>query len=284
MPNIFFSVVIPTYNRLSLLKEALNSVIEQTFSSSNYEIIVVDDGSTDDTLAYLGSLKQTNLSIISIKHNGFAGYVRNKAILKANGKFICFLDSDDLWAKTKLEKQYRQIIENPNIKIFHTKELWLRHGKEISQSSQKHAKQGYVFDDALTKCILGPSTLAIETNFLKKIGMFNEKLEVAEDYECWLRALAGNDCLYLDEPLTIKRAGDWQALSFKYDEIENFRIMALEGLLNSDFCFSTEEFLKIEKMLKYKLAIYLAGSIKRDKTSDVNNLVAKLNKLCKITL
>ena len=112
------SVIIPTFNRLGFLKEAVESVEKQ--SCRDFELIIVDDGSTDSTGGYL---KGFPAKYIRLEHSGFPGRVRNAGAKAAEGKYLAFLDSDDLWEPEKLARQIEYLAANPKIEICHTREL-----------------------------------------------------------------------------------------------------------------------------------------------------------------
>lgn len=242
MPEI--SVIIPVYNRPELLQEAAGSVLLQTFK--DYELIIADDGSDDETAETAERIAASGAArgrcrVLHLPHSGFPGAVRNRGAEAAAGRYLAFQDSDDKWMPAKLEKQHALMTgaksgggvtdteEPPGIS--HTRELWLRGEKTVSQKGQKHRRQGDIFEDALKKCIIGPSTVMIERSLYFETGGFHERIEIAEDYEYWLRISSQHQVGYLDEALTVKRAGGWPQLSEKYGKIEWFRLCALAGLL-----------------------------------------------------
>lgn len=234
------SVVIPAYNRADMTLEALWSVLVQ--SRPPRELIVVDDGSTDDTVDRVERAAtlvaaagvRTVVEVVRLSHCGRPGAVRNRGVDRAGGDWIAFLDSDDLWASTKLEESLAAAGDTGR-DLVHTRELWLRNGREISQRSMTHAREGDIFADALVKCIVGPSTVVLRRGLFVEAGGFREDLEVAEDYELWLRILRDRSVAYVDAPLTVKRAGHGDQLSERYGRIEEFRIAALLPLVESGF-------------------------------------------------
>jgi glycosyltransferase involved in cell wall biosynthesis len=242
------SVVIPAYNRPRLVQEAVESVLAQTFG--DLELILVDDGSTDETPAVLAELAAQasrsapgtpvptagepvgRITVHRMAHDGHPGAVRNRGAELAEGRYLAFLDADDLWYPQKLERQL-QLPDPP--RLSHTREQWIRNGREISQKGMDHAREGWIFEDALKKCTIGPSTVMMERALFEEHGGFREDLEIAEDYELWLRITARHAVAYLDEPLTVKRAGHGDQLSEKYGQIERFRIEALRDLVQSGY-------------------------------------------------
>jgi glycosyltransferase involved in cell wall biosynthesis len=255
------TVIIPHYNRSCLLLEAVDSVLNQTFE--DFECIIVDDGSTEP----LPTLPSDNrLRLIRKPHSGLPGEVRNRGAEEAAGRLLAFLDSDDLWRPEKLALQ-TAFMKAEGPRISHTREQWLRGGREVSQASQKHRREGDIFEDALKKCIIGPSTVMIETSLFRETGGFDETLEIAEDYEYWLRITARHTVGYLHEILTVKRAGDWHQLSEKYGQIEIFRIRALKGLVDRGFS-PPGRMPEARAELSRKCRIYAAGCRKRGKDEE----------------
>ncbi len=260
------SVIIPVYNRFELAKEAVSSVLGQTFR--DIEVIIVDDGSIDMT-SLLPTYYNDDLRVkyIKIKHSGMPGFVRNRGVDIAQGKYIAFLDSDDLWVSRKIEKQIKYLEKNPSCRIVHTRETWIRNGKTVSQSGFKHKRSGNIFSDALEKCIIGPSTVLMEKSLYSELGGFDEDLEIAEDYELWLRLCNSNSVGYIDEPMITKRAGHGDQLSEKYGQIEIFRIRGLQNLVEQKY-FSLANQKPAEQELARKCRIYAAGCRKRRKIEE----------------
>ena len=265
----FVSAVIPVYNRLELLKEAAGSVFRQTWK--DLELIIADDGSDSRIRQWEKELYSEKLPIpvkfIYLSHTGFPGLVRNRGAEAASGQYLAFLDSDDLWLPEKIEKQVRFFKENPSLKIVHTREKWDRNGKEVSQSGQKHKRSGDIFSDALKKCIIGPSTVMIQKDYFYSLGGFREDLEIAEDYELWLRITAESSIGYIDEQLTVKRAGYCEQLSEKYGQIEIFRLKALHTLIGNG-AFSAERKYAAKEEFRNKAKIYAAGCRKRGRNEE----------------
>ncbi len=222
------SVIIPTYNRYEYLCEAVDSVLAQTYTE--LEIIIIDDGSTENIREI--TQRSERIRYIPIEHSGMPGYVRNRGVEYSQGEFLAFLDSDDLWFPTKLETQMVFLAANPEIPLVYTKERWLRGEKIIRQRKFKQAS-GDIFDLALKRCMVGPSTVVMRSKLFSDFGGFREDLEVAEDYELWLRITALHEIGFIEEPLITKRAGHGDQLSEKYGYIEQFRIHALQGLVDS---------------------------------------------------
>lgn len=280
-PSRVVSVVIPVYNREHLVAEAIESVVSQSVPPGwELELIVVDDGSTDGTMSVVGRHIERVQSVggaaaaLSIPHSGYPGAVRNRGVAASHGEIIAFLDSDDRWYPGKLDAQL-PLHDAPQCRISHTREVWLRERRVVSQRKQRHRRHGDIFEDALHKCIVGPSTVMIERTLFEESAGFREDLEIAEDYEYWLRILAAEEIFFIDTALTEKRAGRWDQLSEKYGRIEAFRIAALRKLV-VDTHFSRRGMphrqQRAQDMLAQKLLIYATGARKRGRQREAERL------------
>ena len=143
----------------------------------------------------------------------------------------------------------------------------MRNGKIVSQASQKHKRSGRLFEDSLNKCIIGPSTAMIERDLFIEVGGFREDLEIAEDYELWLKVTSKHDVAYLDLPLTVKRGGHPDQLTSKYGHIEFFRIQALASLIDYGYFSDLEQRLAAEELAR-KCLIYGEGCIKHGREEE----------------
>jgi glycosyltransferase involved in cell wall biosynthesis len=256
------SVVIPTYNRVSLLKEAIDSVNRQTYR--RFEVIVVDDGSEDHTRFVVDEYE---LGFVSVPHCGRPGYLRNLGVENASGELLAFLDSDDLWRRTKLERQVAYMRSHPEIPLCHTRELWLRAGRTVSQAKQRHEREGHIFGACVRKCIIGPSTVIMRKDLFEEVGGFDPDLEIAEDYELWLRISSAHRIGYIDEPLVTKRGGHEDQLSEKYGQIEIFRLRALLRDIERGL-FGGQNLILARREAARKCRIYGRGCEKRGKIQE----------------
>lgn len=265
------SAIIPVYNRPIQIKDAILSVLSQRWRP--LELIVGDDGSDDQTILEIRKLQITaeqagiKMQILELEHSGFPGDVRNSCARAANGKLLAFLDSDDVWKPEKLSLQAAAFRVDPELKISHTREEWNRNGKIISQSKMCHKREGDIFRDALKKCIIGPSTVMLRKDYYLESGGFRADLEIAEDYEYWLRITADVPVAFLDDPLTIKKAGHNDQLSEKYGHIEIFRIQGLKDLVDSEY-FQNWQSEAAMRELSRKCLVYGRGCMKRDKMEE----------------
>jgi len=257
------SVVIPSYNRKELLKRSIDSAINQT--KKPFEIIVVDDGSTDGTETMIKS-DYDFVKFIKQKNKGVSA-ARNIGIKVSIGEWICFLDSDDEWKKDKLEKQINAMKSNPGYKFFHSNEIWIKNGLRINQKKKHKKYGGDIFDKCLDMCRISPSSVMIDKTVFDEVGNFNENLVVCEDYELWLRICDKYRVFFIDEPLIIKYGGHQGQLSYSIKSIENHRIKALEYLILENLNRKNKR--HAIQMLLSKLNIYLKGLVKRRKNDEI---------------
>ena len=174
------SVVIPTLNRKNFLKKAIESVLKQTFSS--YEIIIIDNLSSDGTLEMV--MKEYPTVKTFVQSIPGVSATRNLGIEKSEGNWIAFLDSDDQWHHEKLKLQVESISEEEN-KVFlsHTDETWYREKKIVNQKLKHRKRGGFIFEYCLPLCCISPSSSLIKKEIFNEIGYFDESLEVCEDYD-----------------------------------------------------------------------------------------------------
>lgn len=260
------SVVIPVYNRMHLIERALDSVINQTCPAD--EIIVVDDGSTDDT-AGLVRQNYPQVTVVSRENRGVSS-ARNTGIKHAGSDWIAFLDSDDEWYQEKLEKQCHAIMSTPGYLLCHTNEQWIRNDKPVNQMKKHRKYGGKIFRYCLPLCVISPSSVLIHQSVFENIGLFDETLPACEDYELWLRICARYPVLYLDEPLINKYGGHNGQLSRKFWGMDRFRILALEKIISDPNLRESDRNAAINTMLD-KINIYLIGARKRGTLSHVDH-------------
>jgi len=259
------SVVIPTYNRYEFLKRAIESLYAQTHQPS--EIIIVDDGSTDKTSQIIQDFP--NLVYIYQKNSGVSS-ARNRGIKDASYDWIAFLDSDDEWDKNKLKLQIEFHQNNPQTFMSYTDEKWIRDSKEIKIPKKFKKFGGEIFNECLSHCIIAPSATLIHKDLLDKVGLFDENLEVCEDYDLWLRVALEHEIGLVNKKLITKYAGHEDQLSFKHWGMDRFRVIALEKLIESE----KKEIVKNILIQKYK--VLLKGALKYDKISDIKEYKEKL--------
>jgi glycosyltransferase involved in cell wall biosynthesis len=254
------SVIIPTYNRRAMLLEAVDSVLAQ--SATAFELIVIDDGSTDGTAEDLKGLAKS-IRIERTDHRGPAA-ARNRGVELARAPLIAFLDSDDLWSPAKLERQLAFMRANPGCAISQTNEIWIRNGRRVNPGLRHRKRAGDIFSDSLRTCLISISATMMRTDLFRSCGGFDEIMAAAEDYDLWLRILIDHEAGLLDEPLVTRRGGHPDQTSATTPALDRFRILALTKLLADDR-LSPERRTSVIEVLAEKCRIYAGGLRRRDK-------------------
>jgi len=259
------SVIIPTFNRCAMLREAIDSVLAQ--STPAFELIVIDDGSTDGTTEHLARLAETiRIKIERIEHRGPAA-ARNRGVAIARAPLIAFLDSDDLWSPAKLERQIAFMRDNPGCAISQTREIWIRNGRRVNPGYRHRKRAGDIFVDSLRTCLIGMSSVMIRTDLFRSSGGFDEHMAAAEDYDLWLRILIDHEAGLLDEPLVTRRGGHPDQLSATTPALDRFRILALAKLL-ADYRLSPARRNSAVEVLAEKCRIYARGLLRRGRIDE----------------
>jgi glycosyltransferase involved in cell wall biosynthesis len=252
------AVIIPTFNRLPFLQGAVESVLAQTLD--RWELIVVDDGSDDGSWRWL--TQQSFLRPFRFETRRGPSAARNLGARQARAPLLAWLDSDDLFLPEKLARQTTLLNDHPELVLCHSNELWVRSGRPLAQQKKHEKRGGAIFAHCLPMCRISPSATMIRRNIFEELGGFAEELEVAEDYELWLRLTCRYQVGFIDEPLIIKRGGHPDQLSMKYGQIEKFRIAALQRVLERA-PLSEKQRLQALTTLAEKCEIYARGCEKR---------------------
>jgi glycosyltransferase involved in cell wall biosynthesis len=256
------SVIIPTYNRADLVRQAVASVAAQTYR--DFEIVVVDDGSTDSTGEVLSAGPELRL----LRHGRRRGVsaARNTGIKAARGRWLAFLDSDDLWLPDKLARQIFLLESQPELLICQTEETWVRRGVKMNKPATHRKAAGRIFLPSLARCMISPSAVILHRQLLARHGGFDETLPAAEDYDLWLRLTWRYDVGLVEEPLVIKRGGHPDQLSAQWG-LDRFRIRALVKLLGEPDL--PEPYARAAReRLAVKSAIYAQGCEKRGRAAE----------------
>ncbi len=187
-------VIIPTYNRAQRLRKAIDSVLAESYQ--NFELIVIDDGSVDNTAELIDKY---NADIVYIRQeNSGPAAARNRGIEKARYNLLSFLDSDDWFAKNKLEVQIEAMEQNPSCLISHTNEIWYRNGYFLNQKLKHKKDSGDIFEQSLELCAVGMSTIIVRQEIFERYGLFDEEYPCCRTMSfgygsvltrsfCWLR-------------------------------------------------------------------------------------------------
>ena len=258
------SVIIPTYNRGWILKEAVDSVLAQDFK--DYELIVVDDGSTDNTREIIDRYGR-DLRVLEQSNQGVSA-ARNRGVAASAGKFVAFLDSDDLWLPQKLSRQLEFFDATSDARINQTEETWIRNGVRVNPKNRHQKFSGMIFEQSLALCLVSPSAVMIEKTLFDIVGGFDESLPACEDYDLWLRISCRFPIYLLDTPLIIKRGGHEDQLS-RAAGLDRFRICSLQNIIKSNQ-LNPGQYRAAVQILKQKCRIYANGCRKRDRGEEAD--------------
>ena len=259
------SVIIPTYNRSWIVQDAIDSVLDQDFT--DYELIVVDDGSNDNTPTILAGYGQA-ITVFPQSNRGVSA-ARNHGLAAAAGQLIAFLDSDDLWLPRKLSTQVKFFEDNPDAVINQTQERWIRNGRRLNPKARHHKFSGMIFEHSLALCLVSPSAVMIKKSLLDDVGVFDEQLPACEDYDLWLRISCRYPVHLIDTPLIIKRGGHDDQLS-KATGLDKYRIQSLVKIIESGLLTPQQRQAAIAT-LKEKCEVYAGGCRKRGRKEEANN-------------
>jgi len=203
--NPTVSVIIPTYNRAHLVGRAIQSVLNQTYK--DFELIIIDDGSTDNTENIIKEFQKKDKRTKYIKHNKNKGgsAARNTGIKAAKGEYIAFQDSDCEWLPEKLGKQIKIFKRaSPEIGVVYTGSKVIKNNKKFyAPSSKIKKKEGNIYKALLEGNFISTGTAVVVTEYLKKVGMFDERLPRFQDWELWIRLSKYYRFKFINEPLYI---------------------------------------------------------------------------------
>jgi glycosyltransferase involved in cell wall biosynthesis len=206
------SIILPTFNRLAFLPAAIASAFAQTFT--DWELIIADDGSSGDTSTYLKTLEDPpRVKVIWQSHSGKPAVVRNAALREAQGEFVAFLDSDDIWLPKKLETQIESLRRHAQRKWSYTRfDLVDEAGHPTASAAERiwPAPSGWILETLLTGgTVIALPSVVVARQALEELGAFDEELVMCEDDELWMRLAAHSEIDGIDAPLTrVRRHGE----------------------------------------------------------------------------
>jgi glycosyltransferase involved in cell wall biosynthesis len=263
------SIIIPTFNRAEFLKEAVQSVLGQDYfreleTERRFEIIVVDDGSTDNTGDLVHSFA-CDIRHIFQENRGVSA-ARNLGLQHAKGSLIAFLDSDDLWKRDKIGVQMSLMNNISPAMMCYTEEIWIRHGIFVNPKKRHQKYSGWIFEKVLPLCLISLSSALFRREVFDNVGLFDENLPVCEDYDFGIRLAHRYPVYFLTRPLIVKRGGHEDQLSRKFWGMDRFRIKALEKALNMDL--SPHQRSLVQAEIVKKSQVLANGFSKRGKMAD----------------
>jgi glycosyltransferase involved in cell wall biosynthesis len=244
MPNI--SVIIHTYNNEKFIRETIESVLLQSYK--DYEIIVVDDGSTDNTrsalIPYMDKIRY------HYKENGGIASAKNAGVSLSKAEFIAFLDHDDLWVPDKLKIQMEYFNKNPQVRLVYSKYTSFRDGKELRTKPEK-GYSGWIFKELLSKSFIQTSTVVVKRECLNAVGSYDESFTLGDEYDMFLRISKRFQCGFVDKGLTRYRVHETNASKndFLFDK-ENL------GVFKKIYNNITDLDGKEKKILRKRIARY----------------------------
>jgi glycosyltransferase involved in cell wall biosynthesis len=263
-PKPIISVIIPTKNRVGMTLRAIDSVLRQSFT--DFELIIVDDGSHEDQrtqLEKLISLENDNrLQFYTSEPKGVS-HARNLGVEKSKADWICFLDSDDVWKKHKLSEQIRYHMAHPDCLISQTDDNWIRNSSFANKGKLHKNREGDIFEASLRLCLICCSSVMVKKDFFLKHGGFDENLPTCEDYDLWLKILSETPVGFVNKKLVTKFGGHTDQLSKHFEAMDQYRIQSLENILSSPLELSEKQVKAIQKELQRKKEIFESGQKKR---------------------
>jgi glycosyltransferase involved in cell wall biosynthesis len=236
--------------------------LDQTYVP--FELIVVDDGSADNTAALLGRYG-SRVKVIRQGNRGVSA-ARNVGIKRARGELIAFLDSDDTWLPGKLEVQVAYFQKHPECLICQTEEIWIRNGVRVNPGKRHRKQAGLIFERSLALCLVSPSAVMMKKALFEEVGVFDESMPACEDYDLWLRVARRHPIYLIQDPLIVKNGGHDDQLS-RMPELDKYRIQSIAQLLGADLLSPTQRRAALE-MLEIKCRIYAQGCRKRGRVRD----------------
>jgi glycosyltransferase involved in cell wall biosynthesis len=247
-----------------MVVRAVASVMAQDYD--DFELIVVDDGSTDDTRNRLSPFK--NRMQYVYRENSGVSAARNKGIRLASGDLIAFLDSDDVWLPGKLTRQVEFFDANKDALICQTEETWIRNGVRVNPKNRHQKESGMIFKRSLALCLVSPSAVMMRKKLFDRVGCFDEDLPACEDYDLWLRVSCRFPVHLIADPLIIKHGGHQDQLS-RTPGLDRYRIMSICNIIEGGRLVP-EQYEASVRMLKEKCTIFAAGCRKRGRHEEAD--------------
>lgn len=276
--NESVSVIIPAYNAARTIERSLRSVFSQRYPA--LQIIVVDDGSTDNTAQILQNNYYGVIQYV-FQSNGGAAAARNRGLAEATGKYIAFLDADDEWTPDKLCLQYATMENNRSVGLsFTDMSHWenglLVHRSYLHERKYNFVSSGMIYDQLLHECFIFTPTVMMRRDIVERVGLFDESLRISEDYDLWLRIAKSYEVLYIDTPLLNRHRSDSNLTGDQLLYAES-SINMLERLLESERRHKTRKKILVARLAEaYKNAAYhyrMSGQFSKARQYYINSFM-----------
>lgn len=207
------SIIMPAHNSASYIADSINSLLSQTYN--NMEIIIVDDGSTDNTAVLISGIANQSISVRYIYQKNLGpSAARNRGIKEARGEFIAFLDADDICMPDRIEQQMKALMAEPDAGLVFCRMNSMAAAKEIKGKN-------FIKKLLIRNYIGSASVVMVKKECFDKVGLFDETLAVAEDWDMWLRIARRFDCSYIDKPLVKMRLREGSQSYYGEKNLEN---------------------------------------------------------------
>lgn len=270
------SVIIPSFNRSTVIARAIDSVLNQSYK--NFELIIIDDGSTDSTDAVVESfIKNDKIKYFRQPNLGVSA-ARNLGASKASGDWLAFLDSDDEWHSDKLLTQVNFLKENESLKIAYTDEIWIRNGVKVNKKLIHQKFGGWIFDKCVHQCFIAPSSVILSSKLFFEMGGFDRDFKVCEDYDLWLKISSLYEVGFITLPLISKYGGHPDQLSTQFVAMDLWRLKSLARIL-SIRNLSEDHSQEVTEAINKKASILVKGFLKHGNSEVIKEIESILRNL-----
>ena len=270
------SVIIPSFNRSTVIARAIDSVLNQSYK--NFELIIIDDGSTDSTDAVVESfIKNDKIKYFRQPNLGVSA-ARNLGASKASGDWLAFLDSDDEWHSDKLLTQVNFLKVNESLKIAYTDEIWIRNGVKVNKKLIHQKFGGWIFDKCVHQCFIAPASVILSSNLFFEMGGFDRDFKVCEDYDLWLKISSLYEVGFISLPLISKYGGHPDQLSTQFVAMDLWRLKSLARIL-SIRNLSEDHSQEVIEAINKKASILVKGFLKHGNSEAIKEIESILSNL-----
>ena len=247
------SVILPTYNRAEFLPDSIGSILSQTYDS--YEIIVVDDGSMDNTKEVLYPFYQ-RIKYLRLENNRGASVARNIGIQSAQGKYIAFIDADDIWLPEKLQTDIEYFNKHPDVSMVYSKHVNIdKNGRVLDEASKRRLPSGNVFAQLFSEQnFIITSSVVVRKEIFETTGLFDVQLFNCQDWDMWLQIAFYFKVVGINTPL-VKYRHNLHSLSKNRNNVLKYQKMVIDKIYNK---FKAAENSITEKVYKKRLASHYA--------------------------